>query len=321
MCIRDRPYTMSGFYKNSTAEGVGQIHYTGTSLQFTKTADPEMSLTKSVKVIWYDESRVKEEDVGKIFTVNFYREVDGVKTLVETRKVPAGSLAGSYNTNNAPDSWKYIDCEWKDQDPYFITVDHDNYEIVYTATRAQALTEIEYYDTVNKEWVVELWAVNAGDVLKVPDNSSDEYMKLSSWHATYGVPFGFEKMYKYAGDKLRAIDSGCRKDYYTSGQPTDKPLYKVTGNTQRAASENFYFNHHSDYQKVALHFSANYDRALMNVTYNYYDYNGNKKSTTVKTPYGTRPEFFLSSWPYGKKFIGYSPDGGKTVYDADTCLL
>ena len=56
----------------------------------------------------------------------------------------------------------------------------------------------------------------------------------------------------------------------------------------------------------------------MNVTYNYYDYNGNKKSATVKTPYGTRPEFFLSSWPYGKKFIGYSPDGGKTVYDADT---
>lgn len=113
----EQPYSMSGFYKNSTAEGVGQIHYKGTSLQFTKTADPEMSLTKSVKVIWYDESRVKEEDVGKIFTVNFYREVDGVKTLVETRKVPAGSLAGSYNTNNAPDSWKYIDCEWKDQDP------------------------------------------------------------------------------------------------------------------------------------------------------------------------------------------------------------
>lgn len=178
--------------------------------------------------------------------------------------------------------------------------------------------EMEYYDTVNKEWVVELWAVNAGDVLKVPDNSSDEYMKLTSWHATYGVPFGFEKMYKYAGDKLRAIDSGCRKDYYTSGQPTDKPLYKVTGNTQRAASENFYFNHHNDYQNVALHFSANYDRALMNVTYNYYDYNGNKKSATVKTPYGTRPEFFLSSWPYGKKFIGYTPDGGKTVYDANT---
>lgn len=314
----EQPYSMSGFYKNSTAEGVGQIHYTGTSLQFTKTADPEMSLTKSVKVIWYDESRVKEEDVGKIFTVNFYREVDGVKTLVETRKVPAGSLAGSYNTNNAPDSWKYIDCKWKDKEPYFIAVDHDNYEIVYTATRAQALTEIEYYDTVNKEWVVELWAVNAGDVPKVPDNSSDEYMKLTSWHATYGVPFGFEKMYKYAGDKLRAIDSGCRKDYYTSGQPTDKPLYKVTGNTQRAASENFYFNHHSDYQKVALHFSANYDRALMNVTYNYYNYAGDKKSTTVKTPYGTRPEFFLSSWPYGKKFIGYTPDGGKTVYDADT---
>lgn len=137
----EQPFSMSGFYKNSTAEGVGQIHYTGTSLQFTKTADPEMSLTKSVKVIWYDESRVKEEDVGKIFTVNFYREVDGVKTLVETRKVPAGSLAGSYNTNNAPDSWKYIDCEWKDKDPYFITVDHDNYEIVYTATRAQTLME------------------------------------------------------------------------------------------------------------------------------------------------------------------------------------
>ncbi len=314
----EQPYSMSGFYKNSTAEGVAQIHYTGTSLQFTKTADPEMSLTKSVKVIWYDESRVKEEDVGKIFTVNFYREVDGVKTLVETRKVPAGSLAGSYNTNNAPDSWKYIDCKWKDKEPYFIAVDHDNYEIVYTATRAQALTEIEYYDTVNKEWVVELWAVNAGDVPKVPDNSSDEYMKLTSWHATYGTPFGFEKMYKYAGDKLRAIDSGCRKDYYTSGQPTDKPLYKVTGSTQRGASENFYFNHHSDYQKVALHFSANYDRALMNVTYNYYNYAGDKKSTTVKTPYGTRPEFFLSSWPYGKTFMGYTPDGGKTLYDKDT---
>lgn len=132
----EQPYSMSGFYKNSTAEGVGQIHYKGTSLQFTKTADPEMSLTKSVKVIWYDESRVKEEDVGKIFTVNFYREVDGVKTLVETRKVPAGSLAGSYNTNNAPDSWKYIDCEWKDQDPYFITVDHDNYEIVINCNKS-----------------------------------------------------------------------------------------------------------------------------------------------------------------------------------------
>ncbi|MFR2153756.1 MAG: hypothetical protein ACLS48_02875 [[Eubacterium] siraeum] len=146
---------------------------------------------------------------------------------------------------------EYIDCEWEDQDPYFIAVDHDNYEIVYTATRAQTLMEMEYYDTVNKEWVVELWAVNAGDVLKVPDNSSDEYMKLTSWHATYGVPFGFEKMYKYAGDKLRAIDSGCRKDYYTSGQPTDKPLW-LQGYRQHPESgfENFYFNHHNDYQRL-----------------------------------------------------------------------
>ena len=53
-------------------------------------------------------------------------------------------------------------------------------------------------------------------------------MKLTSWHATYGVPFGFEKMYKYAGDKLRAIDSGGRKDYYTSGQPTDKPKTSIS---------------------------------------------------------------------------------------------
>lgn len=314
----EQSYSLSGFYKNSTAECVGQIHYTGTSLQFTKTADPEMSLTKSVNIIWYDETRVKEEDVGKMFTVNFYREVDGVKTLVETRKVPAGSLAGSYNTDNAPDSWQYIDCKWKDKDPYFIAVDHDNYEIVYTATRAQTLMEMEYYDTVNKEWVVELWAVNAGDVLKAPDVASDEYMKLSSWHATYGIPFGYEKMYKYAGNKLRAIDSGCKKYFYTSGQPTDKPLYKVTGNTQRAASENFYFNHHSDYQKVAFHFSANYDRAEMNVTFNYYNYLGDMKSETVKVPYGTRPGFVLGSFPYGKKFLGYTSDGGKTVYDANT---
>lgn len=314
----EQSYSMSGFYKNSTAECVGQIHYLGSSLQFTKTADPEMSLTKSVDIIWYDETRVKEEDVGKIFTVNFYREVDGVKTLVETRKVPAGSLAGSYNTNNAPDSWQYIDCKWKDKDPYFIAVDHDNYEIVYTATRAQTLMEMEYYDTVNKEWVVELWAVNAGDVLKAPDIASDEYMKLTSWHATYGIPFGFEKMYKYAGNQLRAIDSGCNKYFYTSGQPTDKPLYKVTGSTQRAASENFYFNHHSDYQKVAFHFSANYDRAEMNVTFNYYNYAGDKRSETVKVPYGTRPGFVLGSWPYAKKFCGYTSDGGKTVYDANT---
>ncbi len=314
----EQSYSGSGFYKNSTAECVGQIHYLGTSLQFTKTADPEMSLSKSVKIIWYDETRVNEEDIGKIFTVNFYREVDGVKTLVETRKVPAGSLAGSYNTDNAPDSWQYIDCNWVEGDPYFIAVDHDNYEIVYTATRAQTLMEMEYYDTVNKEWVVELWAVNAGDVLKAPDIASDEYMKLTSWHATYGIPYGFEKMYKYAGDKLRAIDSGCRKDYYTSGQPTDKPLYKVTGNTERAASENFYFNHYSDYQKVALHFSANYDRAPMNVTFNYYNYAGDMISETVKVPYGTRPGFVMGSFPFGKKFMGYSPDGGKTVYDAIT---
>lgn len=99
---------------------------------------------------------------------------------------------------------------------------------------------------------------------------------------------------------------------------TIKKKLKVDATFTVTASENFYFNHHSDYQKVALHFSANYDRALMNVTYNYYNYAGDKKSTTVKTPYGTRPEFFLSSWPYGKKFIGYTPDGGKTVYDADT---
>ena len=314
----EQSYSGSGFYKNSTAECVGQVHYLGTSLQFTKTADPEMSLSKSVKIIWYDETRVNEEDIGKIFTVNFYREVDGVKTLVETRKVPAGSLAGSYDTDNAPDSWQYIDCNWVEGDPYFIAVDHDNYEIVYTATRAQTLMDMEYYDTVNKEWVVEVWAVNAGDVLKAPENAENEYMKIGSWHARYGIPYGFEKSYTYAGDKLRAIDSDCRKHFYLSGQPTDQPLYKVTGDTETSASANFRVNHYNDYAKAALHFSANYDRTPMNVTFNYYNYAGDMISETVKVPYGTRPGFVMSSFPFAKKFMGYSPDGGKTVYDANT---
>ncbi len=306
----DQPYSS---YRQSSDECTAQVHYYGNTLQFTKTADSKASTTKTVRVIWYDKSRVNFDDIGKMYTVNFFREVDGEKTLVGTRQVPAGNYAGKFNTDGAVDSWKYMDEEWE-SDPYFTPVSKDNTEIVYHAKRAQALVSFTYYD-VNKDiWTTEVRAVNVGDDATPPDIVDNENIKFSGWYSINGVPQGYYNMFKYAANNMKKIDYKVDKYYLKSGLPTDKALCSVTSSDLYGAERQLFYSYNKEYHQVIYYYRAGYTLKNMSVKFKSQTMYGEPVVREMEVPYGKSPDMPYAATPLGKTLLGYSSDGGKTIY-------
>lgn len=73
----------------NTVSAVAEIYYSGPYLQFTKGAVKGSNTVARVQIIWADATKIKPDEIGKMYTANFYSEIDGVRELIATRQVMA----------------------------------------------------------------------------------------------------------------------------------------------------------------------------------------------------------------------------------------
>ncbi len=74
----------------NTVSAVAEIYYSGPYLQFTKGAAKGSNTVARVQIIWADATKIKPDEIGKVYTANFYSEVDG-----ESVSTPEPTAIGS----------------------------------------------------------------------------------------------------------------------------------------------------------------------------------------------------------------------------------
>ena len=311
---------------DSSAESMVDVYYKGQTLQFTKKADNGVRTAAKAKVIWYDSTRVKEEDIGKIFKVNFYLELDGEKTLLGSRNVLAGNYLGycSYPELNNP---KYAEGKWN-KDP-LTTIINKDMDFVYSAKTAQVRAVFTYFDDETKQWKAEMKVINVGEVPTVDAKYENEHMKIYMWETLSGGGLDYSNMsstngnyvYKGWGYGLRnyssaipSMERSITKEALLTGHSTSEILHSVTGESAQDALENMVEKYGDECKLVSYFYTPHYTSDKVNVTYTMLDGNGNTVTYTTQVFYGSPFVYSSATVPYWMKFKGFSSDGGKTVY-------
>lgn len=75
----------------NTVSATAEIYYTGPYLQFTKAAANGTNTVANVEIIWADATKIKPDEIGKVYTANFYSEVDG-ESVSDPEPAAIGSL-------------------------------------------------------------------------------------------------------------------------------------------------------------------------------------------------------------------------------------
>lgn len=75
----------------NTVSAVAEIYYSGPYLQFTKGAAKGSNTVARVQIIWADATKIKPDEIGKMYTANFYSEVDG-ESVSDPEPAAIGSL-------------------------------------------------------------------------------------------------------------------------------------------------------------------------------------------------------------------------------------
>ena len=75
----------------NTVSAVAEIYYLGPYLQFTKGAAKGSNTVARVQIIWADATKIKPDEIGKMYTANFYSEVDG-ESVSDPEPAAIGSL-------------------------------------------------------------------------------------------------------------------------------------------------------------------------------------------------------------------------------------
>lgn len=75
----------------NTVSAVAEIYYSGPYLQFTKGAAKGSNTVARVQIIWADATKINPDEIGKVYTANFYSEVDG-ESVSDPEPAAIGSL-------------------------------------------------------------------------------------------------------------------------------------------------------------------------------------------------------------------------------------
>lgn len=75
----------------NTVSAVAEIYYSGPYLQFTKGAAKGSNTVARVQIIWADATKIKPDEIGKMYTANFYSEIDG-ESVSDPEPAAIGSL-------------------------------------------------------------------------------------------------------------------------------------------------------------------------------------------------------------------------------------
>lgn len=181
--------------KPATEECIASYFYIGPYLQFNLSSNQSKDLYAfgGAKFIYYDNSIVSSEDAGKMFKVNIYTEVDGVRNLVETREVVAGSKIRSLNTGI--DLTNSTNISWN-KDPYttYITEDTD---LIQYANKRQTYVAFIYYNESKNKWVTEIRACNIGEKPVAPFLPAGDKSKFTGWYGEAGMNNSWDAKSEY----------------------------------------------------------------------------------------------------------------------------
>lgn len=173
------------FPKPATEECLVSYYYIGPYLQFNLSSNQSKDLYSfgEAKFIYYDNSIVSSENAGKMFKVNIYTEVNGIRNLVETREVVAGSVIKSLNTG--VDLNNSTNIRWN-KNPFSTVITEDTDFIQYANKRQTYIGFIYYNESINK-WITEIRACNLGEKPIAPDIPTGVKSKFIGWYGQAGL--------------------------------------------------------------------------------------------------------------------------------------
>lgn len=293
----------------SSAESNVEIYYKGQYMQLTQSSDGLRHTATSTKAIWVDTSRMNAEDVGKLFTAKVYSVVDGVKTLLCTRTVPAGERIKYVNpeltneTNIYNGSWN--------MDPVRTPVSKDQMEFIYTGVKPQGLAIFKYRDGETGKWVGKIQAANIGTAPKIPENAVNEYLHLAYWNMEKGSGIGsinVRPMNWYYFQENREM--------IVSGYPTDQAICSVTGDSAEEVDQALKEQYPTEYEKTSYVYSAYYVRGNVNVEAHGLNANGAGYLYSLRIPYEAKlGELPSLCGPWWMTFEGFAlEENGEVVY-------
>lgn len=208
-------------------------YYTGPCLQFNLTSAQSQDYYPfgTSRIVYYDKSIVSQESAGKTFTANVYTELDGVKTLVDSYDVLAGTCLRFIETGI--DRYQYMDVSWN-IDPKTVFVVEDIDFIQYGYTR-QYFVSFVYYEEGEDvfdpgKWYTEIKVVDLGEKPIVPTLPEDGVKTtFKEWYVTTTAGLN------YVGNEVIAVPSledlknagyYSADVFYTHGQNTSEPFFK-----------------------------------------------------------------------------------------------
>lgn len=302
----------------NTVSAVAEIYYSGPYLQFTKGATKGSNTVARVQIIWADATKIKPDEIGKMYTANFYSEIDGVRELIATRQVMAGNVAGAMYPDDIY-GVKYTSGSWN-KDPA-ATIMRSNTDFIYSRQKMQGTVAFLYYDADTNLWTAEIRAANVNEKAVPPENADSKYMKLKEWHTRIGYNFRSDVCESTNGIKVmnQGIYERLGVQNLTYGQPVDKALYKVTSPNSYDLLMTLQIANQRDYYSLTYIYTASYDVADLNVKFAYENYKGEQCVEMYTYPFNGRINIMPWNRPLGKTLLGYSTDpNGGDIYNDKT---
>lgn len=308
-------------------------YYTGPCLQFNLSASQSENYYKfgTSRIVYYDKSIVSSEDAGKTFTANVYTELDGVKTLVDSYKVLAGSRLRFIETGI--DIYQYMDISWnKDPKDTYIVEDTDFIQYGYSRQSFVAFIYYEEGTTYDDPgiWYTEIRPVDLGEKPSVPTLPADgTKTKFVGWNATLdGVTLvGNDIVAVPSLEDIRAKKSaGSYK--YTHGQDTSTYYDKYVNESSQTVLLELYDHYYGDDGGmwgviVEYVYLACYDEedcvitTITDIEDNEWA-DGCQDTDEYTLEYGSRLAYFYTLTEMRYRFRGFSlTKGGEIVYDGD----
>lgn len=291
----------------NTVSATAEIYYTGPYLQFTKAAAKGTNTVANVEIIWADATKINPDEIGKVYTANFYSEVDGVRELIGTRQVMAGNVAGAMYPDGIY-GVKYTRGSWN-KDPA-TTVMRNNTDFIYSRQKRQGKVAFLYYDANTNLWTAEIRAANVNEKAVPPEEADSKYMKLKEWHTSIGYNYRSDVCEATNGIKVmnQGIYERLGSQDLVYGQPVDKALYKVTSPYHYDLLMTLHIANQREYYSLTYIYTASYVVADLNVKFAYEDYKGEQHVEMYTYPYNGNINIMPWNHPLGKRLLGYSTD-------------
>lgn len=301
-----------------TDECIMTYYYAGAciQLQLNSANFGERFPAGKIKILWGDTSEISQDKIGKTYKATVKVVVNDKVYSERSYDVKAGLKLGYID----PELPRY-DCgegSW-DKDPRTTIIKEDT-TFTYTTKKNQVYVSFAYHDKDLNKWVIEVKAVNVGEIPVAPEVENEEKLTFLNWKGQNGI--NNLRGYTSSNSLSETINGDQITDTIASydlvkDKSTTEVLWKVSGTTYLDALNNL--KDCQDENKVNIYYmlmhmyTANYEKENCKVTIVGKNRNGEEVRNEMEVEYGSyiSNANFYDNIPMQAKIKGYSlnPDG------------